>query len=156
MRQRLAGLLLVVATACSSDEARVAVQYVPRAPFAALAPAIVVTAPGIHRTLTTSEIGLASGALPREISTPTAGRLDVQFSLLDGATTASSGAVHVDLRPDWTWGFNIVIDSVSPLRTCFGCSGGQSFPLSAAYRRVPADSVWVTWGGNSIKHPVVY
>lgn len=150
-------LLLAAATACSpGDEARVSVQYVPRTGVAALTPSVVVAAPGLNRTLSSAEIGASSLGEVQEIATPTTGRLDVQYSLAGGGNAASTGAVHIDLRPDWTWGIRISIDSVSPLRGCFGCVAAQSFPLSAAYRRGPADSVWVSWGGNSIKNPVVY
>jgi hypothetical protein len=45
---------------------------------------------------------------------------------------------------------------LNPTQYCLGCLGSRSFPLSVAYRRVAADSVWVTWGGNSISNPVVY
>jgi hypothetical protein len=157
MKQPLFILLLVAASACSAtDEARVSVQYVPRMGVAALTPSVVVTAPGLKQTLSSAQVGVSSLSEVLEIATPTTGRLDIEYSLVSGATTASTGTVHADLRPDWTWGFRISVDSVSPLRGCFGCVGAQAFPLNAAYRRGPADSVWVSWGGNSIKHPVVY
>lgn len=153
---RLGFLCLFAAGACSADEARVTVRFVPRAAFATRAPTIVVNAPGMKRTLSNEELGAVGVREPTEITTPTSGHLDIQFALVDQGTTASTGTVGVDLRPDWGWGFFISIDSVNPAHGCFGCFGAQSFPLSAAYRRVAADSVWVTWAGNSIKHPVAY
>jgi hypothetical protein len=157
MKPALLTVLAFAAAACSnSDEARVSVQYVPRTDLAALTPSVVVAAPGLRRTLSSDEVGATGAREPLAIATPTAGRLDLEFSLVDRGTTASTGTVHVDLRPDWTWGFRISIDSVNPVRPCFGCIGAVSFPLAAAYRRGPADSVWVSWGGNSIKNPVVY
>jgi hypothetical protein len=153
-RAVLTGMIATVA--CSAaDEARVSVQYVPRAEIATLTPAIVVSTAGMRRTLSIGELG-AAGGQPIDVATPTTGRLDVEFALDDRGAVVSAGTVHVDLRPDWAWGFRVSIDSVSPLRGCFGCAGAEPFPLGAAYRRGAADSVWISWGGNGIKHPVVY
>ncbi|MEO8564029.1 MAG: hypothetical protein ABI601_18255 [bacterium] len=48
------------------------------------------------------------------------------------------------------------MDSLDPTRYCFGCLGARAFPLAAEYRRSTNDSVWVVWGGNSFKNPVIY
>ena len=152
-RAALVGLCAIMA--CSAtDEARVSVRYVQRAGVASLVPSILIAAPGMKRILSSSELGVAASGQPVEIDTPTSGQLDMNFTLANQGAIVSAGTVRVDLRPDWTWGFDITIDSVNPVRLCFGCIGAQSFPLNAAYRRGPADSVWVSWGGNSIKHPV--
>src|SRR5262249_10150451 len=135
MKPVLLFLMLAVASACSSDEARVSVQYVPRADLAALTPSVVVAAPGLRRTLSSGEVGATGAREPLTFATPTAGRLDLEFALVDGGTIAATGVLNVDLRGDWTWGFRISIDSVNPARFCFGCTGSMSFPLAAAYRR---------------------
>jgi hypothetical protein len=57
---------------------------------------------------------------------------------------------------DWGYAFTIRVDSLDPTRYCFGCLGAHAFPLAAQYRRTVRDSVWVVWGGNSFKNPVVY
>ena len=69
---------------------------------------------------------------------------------------ASRGSVRLDLRRDWIWGVEIRIDSLDPTRECFGCAGSRSFPLAREYQRSVRDSVWMVWGGNSIRNPVIY
>jgi hypothetical protein len=48
------------------------------------------------------------------------------------------------------------VDSTNPTRLCFGCIGARAFPLAAAYQRTERDSVWLIWGGNYIRNPVIY
>jgi hypothetical protein len=48
------------------------------------------------------------------------------------------------------------VDSLNPTRGCFGCMGVQAFPLAAPYQRTRSDSVWLVWGGNSIRNPAIY
>ena len=88
--------------------------------------------------------------------TPSRGDLQVAFALLAAGDTISSGAVTVQLHSDWRWGFLLSADTANPTRYCFGCVGGRAFALDSPFRRFPADSVWLTWGGNSIRNPVVY
>jgi hypothetical protein len=91
-----------------------------------------------------------------KIATETSGTLSIEYTLEVSNAIVSQGVVTMALRDDWGWGARIEVDSINPMRSCFGCVASKAFPLAVAYRRVPADSVWVTWGGNYIENPVVY
>jgi hypothetical protein len=149
-------MALVGAVGCADDEARVAVRYVSHPELAFVpqlsGPTVVVSAPGFRRSLSDDEIGSS----PAEISTPTSGTLSVQFLFGTSATALASGTVTVDLAPDRVWSFEIGVASANPQDHCFGCVGARGFALDPSYRRTPTDSVWVVWGRNSIKHPVVF
>lgn len=92
----------------------------------------------------------------REYATRTTGRLETRFWLVQGGDTLSRGQVDLDLRPDFR--FNVIFsrESEDPTKTCFGCFGRRAFELAPELQGVPADSLWVFWGGNSISSPVVY
>lgn len=149
-------MALIGAVGCADDEARVAVRFVSHFELAVVpqlsAPNIVVSAPGFWRTLSDDE----TGSPPAEISTPTSGALSVQFLFGTSTTAFASGTVTVDLAPDQIWNFDIEVASANPQDHCFGCVGARGFALDPMYRRTPTDSVWVVWGRNSIKHPVVF
>jgi hypothetical protein len=160
MSRLLRSVALVAVLGCSSDDDRATATAFYRG-RAELPPAAV--------TLTLGVGGAAhvfrGSALPAEgvwqvrtpaVATPRSGALDVSFVVAGADGAAASGTVTLDLRSDWAWGANVVVDPLSPLRGCFGCEGARSFPLAARYRRTAADSVWIFWGGNSISHPVVY
>ena len=94
------------------------------------------------------------------------GRLDpgtvtVRFSD-DGRTRTVSGndfASHgqrADTPAFWRWNVSLFLDERNPHETCIGCFGYRSFPVLESYRTSPAESLWMTWGGNSISSPVVY
>ena len=89
--------------------------------------------------------------------TRTSGTLRVSYVLTHPTGgEISSGLVELDLRADWGWGVTIHADTANPERMCFGCIGSRAFALAPAFRIPAADSVYVVWGGNSIKNPVIY
>ena len=150
----LAALISLAALGCD-DDARVTVRYdeVARLPSELLT--VTVTDPFATHTLRGRDIG-GSGREGRQIETPIVGKLRVAFRFATGSAVVSEGAAEVPLRADWIYGFSVQVDSVNPTRFCFGCMGSQAFALDEAYRRSARDSVWLVWGGNSIKNPVVY
>lgn len=89
-------------------------------------------------------------------ATATSGELVADISMRDAQGVIATGQVTLALKSDWIWGINLHVDSVNPSRYCFGCFGSRSFPLRAGVGRTVRDSLWVTWGGNSISNPVVY
>jgi hypothetical protein len=96
-------------------------------------------------------------AIP-ELETRNKGTMIVtyQFRDPDGAVI-SEGQVMVGLRRDWLWGIDIFHTGRNPYRGCMGCFGYRSFPiLDPAYMASDSDSVFVIWGGNSIRNPVEY
>lgn len=90
------------------------------------------------------------------IATATSGTVTVDVALEDAGRSLAEGRVVLDGRPDWGWGVTIHVTDSDPARACFGCFGSLAFPLDPSVARTPADSLWLTWGGNSISDPVVY
>lgn len=93
----------------------------------------------------------------RQFDTPTSGDARVSFVVvLPDGRQASSGDATVSLRGDWAWRFDLMASAEDPRKSCFGCYGSKPFALPADLRTTDRDSLWLVWGGNSIKHPVVY
>ncbi len=89
--------------------------------------------------------------------TPTFGTLQAIIQLHDSTgAVRSSGAIALDIRPDWSWDIWIVLNDRNPFSTCFGCIGSRTIEVNAAFQRSAGDSLFVVWGGNSIKHPAIY
>ncbi len=86
------------------------------------------------------------------------GTLTIDFTIASpqGGEPISEGSVSLPLRSDWAWSISFHPSSVNPYEFCFGCSGYESFSLAETYRDTVADSLYVIWGGNSIKNPVIY
>ncbi len=93
----------------------------------------------------------------RIFETPHSGNLRVDFRMQDSlGGHQNSGSISLDIRPDWIWDVDFVIGSRNPYYFCFGCLGSRSFALDSVYQSTPSDSLFLVWGGNSIKHPVIY
>jgi hypothetical protein len=117
-----------------------------------------IAAPGWRKTLTGADF-VAPGAPnhTQPFTTPKSGKLQVQFTLTDSTGDhLSSGVVSLDIRADWRWSVDFVLSSQNPFNGCFGCLGYTSFPLDSVFQKGVRDSLYVIWGGNSIKHPVIY
>ena len=119
---------------------------------------VELSAPGWGKTLTGSDFGTADApTLTEAFETPGAGTLQVLFFLRDSTGGhLNSGSVALDIRPDWRWGIDLVLSDKNPFYGCFGCTGFKVIALDSLYQTTPKDSLFVVWGGNSIKHPVVY
>ena len=91
-----------------------------------------------------------------ERDTRTRGDIEIAFRLEAQGATVSEGRVTLPLRPDWWWGVQIVSATLDPADACSGCSGSKAFSLAPEYRGPERDSVWLIWGGNSIREPAVY
>ena len=102
--------------------------------------------------------GPHSSGSTRLFNTATTGDLKVSFQLIDGGKLVSSGWIELPLRSDWGWSIDFVPAPArrNPFDACFGCSGARAVALDSLYTESPTDSMNVIWGGNSIKHPVVY
>ncbi|HET7188479.1 MAG TPA: hypothetical protein VFI52_10000 [Gemmatimonadaceae bacterium] len=156
-RHLCVALLSFVVLACSTggDDARVRVHYSQGGQLPRELLTVTITDPVGSRTLSGPDIG-ASWSEGREFATATSGSLHLAFKFAGGSVVASEGAVDVPLRTDWSYDFTLSVDSLDPTRFCIGCMGHRAFPLDAAYRVSPRDSVWLVWGGNYIKNPVIY
>jgi hypothetical protein len=92
-----------------------------------------------------------------QIDTPTSGQALVSFTItLPGGREVASGSALVDLRSDWVWDFDVYAATEDPRRQCFGCVGSKAFALPEELKSAGRDSVWLVWGGNTIKHPRIY
>ena len=146
--------------ACGPPDATVSVAYRAAAPLS-LAGLTVVATDGGHRwTWRGSEFqpdpqnGDAPSSPKHE--TQTSGSLILDFRFADGADPITAGTVTLPLQSDWEWGVSIMLSTADPAFQCMGCAGSKALPLPPAYRQSGRDSVWLVWGGNSIRHPVVY
>jgi hypothetical protein len=93
----------------------------------------------------------------QSIETPESGNLMVAVVMKDSrGGRVSSGSIMLDIRPDWRWGVDIVLSDKNPYFGCFGCVGYAAFPVDSVFQRSPDDSLYIIWGGNWIKHPVIY
>ncbi|QJR37594.1 hypothetical protein [Gemmatimonas groenlandica] len=146
----------VALAACGADdEALISVSYrsdaiVPRTQTT------VILSDGTRRyVITGAELRPADGIA---IMRPTAmsGEAKANVSMSDAQGVIATGQLELPLMSDWVWGVEIHVDSVNPSRLCFGCVGSRSFPLRPGVGRTVRDSLWLTWGGNSIRNPVVY
>jgi hypothetical protein len=110
------------------------------------------------RRLTGGDFGDRTGTRwdTREFQTQTTGELVASFWLVQGADTLSSGELRIDLRPDWRWNISFFREAADPSATCFGCVGAAAYELASVLKTVPADSLWLVWGGNSISDPAVF
>jgi hypothetical protein len=90
---------------------------------------------------------------------PTAqsGTLHVQFQLLNGdSPSTTTGSVDLSLRKDWRWGVEFIVSTTNPADICFGCTDSEAFGIDPALGYGPDVKLWVVWGGNRIKNPVMY
>ncbi len=161
-RPLLQSVALLAAVACSDagdDQALVSVTYFG-APPVMLDMLTVTISVATHQWVWSGSqfITDASNGSPHTppVETPTTGTLQVHFRLTDGGIVVSSGEVELPLRPDWRWGISLHTETTDPVRSCFGCIGSKAFPLPVSLRTPGRDSIWFVWGGNSIKHPVIF
>ena len=152
----IAAAVLLVVAACG-DDARLSVS-VRSMPAPLNTSEVRYRIDAGSRAWTATLPATSTGLSPqREFDTPTSGTARVAFTVvLPGGREASAGEVTVALRGDWSWGFELIAATEDPARVCFGCYGSKAFALPADLRAAGGDSLWLVWGGNSIKHPVVY
>ncbi len=161
VRTLAAAILVSLAAACAdSDEARVLVAATLSPPLD-LSMLTVTVRDGLGaRTLPGSDFqatpDLATPHAP-ELATSTTGSLEISVVVRDTAgDSVSAGSVQVPLLGDWRWNFAIAFETADPARVCLGCVGSRAFAVADPWRTAGHDSLWIVWGGNSIKHPVVF
>lgn len=125
----------------------------------ALRPALSVTATGTHFSRTWRGADITSAPAPNyaaAVATPRNGRLTIRADLAAAGSAPTSAQVQLDVRPDWVWQVDLWLSDRNPLLDCMGCMGAKAFPVLPTLQRSARDSLYIVWGGNSIKHPVVY
>ena len=151
-------LVMLLAAQCvlagCNNEATVSADY-QRDQIVPRAQTVVTFDDGFHHYAVTGGALTGTGTQPR-YHTLTSGTLRVRVDMADASGAIAVGSVMLPLRSDWGYGISVAIDSVNPRRSCFGCAGSAAFPLRSGVGRSPRDSLWLTWGGNSISNPVDY
>lgn len=119
---------------------------------------VQIEAPGWRKTLTGSDFSSPNAPnYSQSFATPNSGTLQVKFTLKDSiGNQLSDGVISLDLRSDWRWSIDFVLSNQDPFYGCFGCIGHSSFPVDPVLQKSAKDSLFIIWGGNSIKHPVIY
>ena len=151
----MGALSIGITLAACGEEAQISAAYrsdaiVPRAYTS------VTTTDGRRRHVFQGAALLPVGGKDSPRPTATSGEATVDIVMRDARGAIATGRVTLVLKPDWIWGVELHIDSANPARYCFGCVGSQAFRLRDGVGRTVRDSLWVTWGGNSIRNPVVY
>jgi len=154
-------LSVVLFTGCGSDdEALIGIHLVQ--PTYTL-DNIVITAKDrfITHTLNEDDFNLNGATYnSKKIRTMKSGELELDFAIYDGTSRQVEpdveGTITLDLKPDWAWSVDFVISDMNPFNYCMGCSGYESYVLPETLKRNENDTLFVIWGGNSIKHPVIY
>ena len=101
---------------------------------------------------------------PREFEFPStpryptraSGTLKVKITLNRSGREAASTSFDLPLRSDWIWGVAIHTAVENPMDTCIGCMGWRGQPITPDLARMPGESLWINWSGNSIRNPAVY
>ncbi len=70
--------------------------------------------------------------------------------------TVGLGNTDIPLHADWAWNVDVFAAHRNPSQCAFGVTGCRAFTLNPAYRDSLSDSLYLLWGGNSIKNPVIY
>jgi hypothetical protein len=151
----VSALSTVVLLAACRDEAQISAAYrvdriVPRSQTR------VELSDGLRRYVVEGAALLPANGIDNPRPTATSGEATADISMRDAQGVVATGRITLALKPDWIWGVELHVDSANPARYCFGCVGSRSFPLRPGVGRTLRDSLWVTWGGNSIRNPVVY
>jgi hypothetical protein len=110
------------------------------------------------KTLNGTEIGtLAAPNFSQSFDIPKSGNVEVKFILSDSTgVQLNSGSVSLAIKSDWRWTVTLSLSNHNPFYMCFGCIGYSSFAVDSVFKKLNGDSLFVVWGGNSIKHPVIY
>lgn len=66
------------------------------------------------------------------------------------------GSVSVTLREEFEWGFDVFRRPDDPLDGCFGCRGGEGFPIPPELQNEADERLWIVWGGRRRGSDVVF
>lgn len=119
---------------------------------------IELNANGWNKSLNGSDFGTSNSSnYTQSFVTPKSGNLQVKFTLLDSTgIKLNAGVIYLPIKSDWRWSINFVLSKYNPFYHCFGCIGYSSFGINSEFQSTKDDSLFIVWGGNSIKNPVIY
>ena len=114
--------------------------------------------PGWQKTLRGSDFGTPEAPTYSQwFETAKSGSIQAIATLKDSTGYhTSSDTVSLDIRSDWVWDVTVVLDNRNPYYGCCGCIGYRTYRVDTVFQRSASDSLFVVWGGNSIKNPVIY
>lgn len=119
---------------------------------------VEIASGGWSKTLHGADFGsLDSPVHTKSFVTPTSGSMLIRFTLSDSIRgDVDSGTITLEAKPDWRWSVDFVLSSSNPFNSCFGCLAYSAFPVDSVFQISNQDSLFIIWGGNSIKNPVIY
>jgi hypothetical protein len=74
----------------------------------------------------------------------------------DDRETGTVGTLELPLKNDWFWGVDVSFQENNPIDVCFGCFGSKEYELDPVLGYDDNQRLFIVWGGNSIKNPVLY
>lgn len=157
-RLGVAPLMLLAAFAgiscAEQDRADIEVLYAPSAAAPLDAVTVTLTGAGIDRELNGAELGTTRYATPHSprIELAPGEELTVGFRI-EGAAIMAEGAVRIPIEPGRRYGASAGIQAERPV--CLGCVELLAFPLTGEAAN-GTDSLFISWGSNSISNPVDY
>lgn len=119
---------------------------------------VEMTAGGLNTTLYGKDFSSPDSQLcTKTFITPTSGSIFIKFTLSDAIRgELNSGVITLNAKPDWHWSVDFQLSSENPFNGCFGCVDYKAFPIDSVFQTSNQDSLFIIWGGNSIKNPVIY
>nr|MBN2278502.1 hypothetical protein [candidate division Zixibacteria bacterium] len=98
------------------------------------------------------------GLFTRPLVTALEGNLDINIKFVgDKEEILSEKELTISLKPDWEWTVMIRFSDREPHGTgCRGCTGFEEMTIPEALVFEKGLRLFVFWGGNSIKNPVIY
>lgn len=159
VKKYLSLFLISIIIGCSSDdssELRLSIQG--NTSILRRAIRVEMTAGGWNKTLYGADFNsLDSQVHTKSFVTPTSGSILIRFTLSDSIRgQLDFGTITLDAKPDWRWSVDFVLSSGNPFYSCFGCIGYSAFSVDSIFQTSNQDSLFIIWGGNSIKNPVIF
>jgi hypothetical protein len=90
------------------------------------------------------------------LDVPGRGHLEVEVELTQAGEVVAQGSVTLAMREDFEWGMSVFRQAEDPQEQCFGCSGGEGFPVTEAAGSEPGETLWLVWGGKPYGSDIVY
>lgn len=125
----------------------------------ALRPLLTLTARsgGWLVEVTGAELGGGASQVSEAFELPDRSTVVIRAALArPGGEPLDSVTVELDIRRDWIWKVDVFLTDRNPFDSCLGCVGYRVVALPEELVPEVGDSLYVVWGGNSIRDPVTF